>query len=47
MRTLRNEIMGVSFDNITLDEAIERGAALAQGPGFSYVVTPNPEIVNI
>ncbi len=47
MRTLRNEIMGVSFDNITLDEAVERGAALAQGPGFSYVVTPNPEIVNM
>lgn len=47
MRTLRNEIMGVSFDNITLDEAIEKGAALAQGPGFSYVVTPNPEIVNM
>ncbi|MDO4516724.1 MAG: WecB/TagA/CpsF family glycosyltransferase [Bacillota bacterium] len=44
---MRNEIMGVSFDNLTLDEAIDRGAALAQGPGFSYVVTPNPEIVNM
>ena len=39
--------MGVSFDDLTLEEAIERGAALAQGPGFSYVVTPNPEIVNM
>lgn len=39
--------MGVSFDNITLQEAVEKGAALAQGPGFAYVVTPNPEIVNL
>jgi len=44
---LRNEIMGVSFDNLTLAEAIRKGAELAAGPGFSYVVTPNPEIVNM
>lgn len=44
--TVRTNIMGVTFDNITLAEAIDTGAALAQGPGFSYVVTPNPEIVN-
>ncbi len=47
MQTLRNDIMGVSFDNIRLEEAIERGAALAKGASFSYVVTPNPEIVNM
>ena len=44
---MRNEIMGVSFDNLTLAEAIWKGADLAAGPGFSYVVTPNPEIVNM
>ncbi|MBR5791838.1 MAG: WecB/TagA/CpsF family glycosyltransferase [Ruminiclostridium sp.] len=44
---MRNEIMGVSFDNLTLSEAIQKGADLAAGPGFSYVVTPNPEIVNM
>ena len=44
---MRNEIMGVSFDNLTLAEAIRKGAELAAGPGFSYVVTPNPEIVNM
>ena len=44
---MRNEIMGVSFDNLTLAEAIRKGAELAAGPGFSYVVTPTPEIVNM
>ena len=44
---MRNEIMGVSFDNLTLEEAVRTGEALAEGPDFSYVVTPNPEIVNM
>lgn len=47
MRTVRNEIMGVAFDDLTLDEAVQAGETLAAGPGFSYVVTPNPEIVNM
>lgn len=47
MSALRTEIMGVAFDNVTLEEAVRRGEALAKGPGFSYVVTPNPEIVNM
>ena len=38
--------MGVTFDNVTLKEAVRKGTELAQGSGFSYVVTPNPEIVN-
>lgn len=38
--------MGVTFDNLTLEEAVAAGAELAQRPGLSYVVTPNPEIVN-
>lgn len=44
---MRNEIMGVSFDDLTLEEAVRTGEALAEGPDFSYVVTPNPEIVNM
>ena len=44
--TVRTEIMGVGFDDVTLEEAVSAGETLAAGPGFSYVVTPNPEIVN-
>lgn len=40
------DILGVHFDDITLTEAVERGAAMAAG-GFHYVVTPNPELVNL
>ena len=47
MQTLRNEIMGVGFDDMTLEEAVQAGEALTVGPGFSYVVTPNPEIVTM
>ena len=39
--------MGVGFDDLTLEEAVAAGEKLAQGPGFSYVVTPNPEIVDL
>ena len=39
--------MGVLFDNLTLAEAVDAGERLAAGPGFAYVVTPNPEIVNL
>ena len=44
---MRNDIMGVLFDNLTLAEAVDAGERLAAGPGFAYVVTPNPEIVNL
>ena len=43
---LRTDIMGVGFDDLTLDEAAEKGAALLREEGFHYVVTPNPEIVD-
>ena len=45
--TVRKEIMGVSFDDVTLPQAIAAGEELAKGPGCAYVVTPNPEIVNM
>ena len=44
---MRNKIMGVTFDDLTLEEAVRTGEALATAPGFSYVVTPNPEIVTM
>ena len=39
--------MGVSFDDVTLPQAIAAGEELAKGPGCAYVVPPNPEIVNM
>jgi len=45
--TVRTDIMGVTFDDLTLEEAVRAGEKLAEGPGFAYVVTPNPEIVNL
>lgn len=38
--------MGVSFDDLTLDEAAERAAGMIEEGGFHYVVTPNPELVD-
>lgn len=43
---LRTEILGVSFDDLTIDEAADRAAGLLEGEGFHYVVTPNPEMVD-
>lgn len=37
--------MGVGFDALTPEEALERAAELAAGASCSYAVTPNPEIV--
>ena len=37
--------MGVGFDALTPEEALERAAELAAGDSCSYAVTPNPEIV--
>ena len=44
---LRIEVLGVGFDDVTLDEAVERGMDLLHGTGTHYVVTPNPEIVEV
>ena len=42
---LRIDVMGVHFDNVTMEEAVAASMELAKGPGCSYVVTPNSEIV--
>lgn len=44
---MRTDILGVGFDPITLPDAVSAGAALARDSGFHYVVTPNPEIVQL
>ena len=41
----RIEILGVPFDNVTMEEAIDRAMALIEARRGAYVVTPNPEIV--
>jgi N-acetylglucosaminyldiphosphoundecaprenol N-acetyl-beta-D-mannosaminyltransferase len=42
---LKIDVLGVQVDNVTLEEAVAAGSALAAGPGCAYVVTPNSEIL--
>ena len=42
---MRLEIMGIPFDNVTMDEALDAAMRLLSQPGASYGVTPNSEIV--
>ncbi len=44
---MRIDVLGVGFDNITMDQAVAEGIRLINTPGAHYVVTPNPEIVEI
>lgn len=44
---MRIDVLGVGFDNLTMDEAVERGMELLESEGTHYVVTPNPEIVEV
>ena len=44
---MRVDVLGVGFDNLTMAEAVERGMALLREDGPHYVVTPNPEIVEV
>lgn len=44
---MRVGVLGVGFDNLTLEEAAERGMELLRAEGTHYVVTPNPEIVEV
>ncbi len=38
-------VRGVYFDNVTMAEAVEKATSFIETEGFSYVVTPNSEIV--
>lgn len=42
---MKIDVLGVAFDDLTLDEAVARGEGLLDAGGFHYVVTPNPEFV--
>lgn len=42
---MRINILGVGFDNMTMDQAVAEGVRLLHAEGAHYVVTPNPEIV--
>lgn len=41
---MRIDVMGIGFDNVTMEEAIAQAKALLASPGASYCVTPNAEI---
>lgn len=44
---MRTEIMGVCFDDFSVEETVSKAmAALKRGEKF-FIVTPNPEIVNV
>lgn len=42
---MRIDVLGVAFDNVTLDEAVDRALAMLEEDRAHLVVTPNPEIV--
>lgn len=44
---MRINVLGVGFDNLTMEEAVAAGMELLHGEGTHYVVTPNPEIVEV
>ena len=45
---MRIDVLGVGFDNLTMAEAVERGMELLRSDTAGrYVVTPNPEIVEV
>ncbi len=44
---MRINILGVGFDDVTMDQAVAEGVRLMDTPGVHYVVTPNPEIVEV
>lgn len=44
---MRIDVLGVSFDNLTMAEAVERAWVLVQSEGAHYAATPNPEIVEV
>lgn len=42
---MRIDVLGVAFDNVTMDEAVDRALELLEQDGPHLVATPNPEIV--
>lgn len=44
---MRINVLGVGFDNMTVEQAVAEGVRLMHTEGAHYVVTPNPEIVEV
>ncbi len=44
---MKIEVLGVSFDNVTMKEALDRAQELISAGGHHYVVTPNTEFVQM
>ena len=42
---MRVDVLGVAFDNVTMDEAVDKALELLEQDGPHLVATPNPEIV--
>ena len=42
---MRVDVLGVAFDSVNMDEAVERALELLERDGPHLVATPNPEIV--
>ena len=42
---MRIDVLGVGFDNITMDQAVAEGVRLMDTAGAHYVVTPTPALV--
>ena len=42
---MRVDVLGVGFDNVTMDEAVDRAMGFLEEDGPHLVATPNPEIV--
>ncbi len=42
---MRVDVLGVGFDNVTMDEAVERAVSMMEEEGPHLVVTPNPEMI--
>ena len=41
---MKTDIMGIAFDNVTMQEALDKATAILQGDRTCYAVTPNAEI---
>lgn len=41
---MKTDVLGVLYDNVTMQEALERGRLLLEGDAPSYCVTPNAEM---
>jgi len=45
MQKEKIEILGVKFDNVNLEEAVNEAIKLAKGNSQEYIATPNPEML--